>query len=110
MREHCGDLKRANEPLARDVGGTRSRDVPPVEADPPSRGDEKVGQEIEAGGLPRPVWADERVDAPPPYLESHVLDGHETAEFLGQALGLQDEIGRHGRPMIAMAERRRKRV
>src|SRR5262244_3638305 len=110
MREDGGDLEGAHETLARDVGGTRARDVVPLEPDAAPGRSEEVGEQVETGGLARAVRPDEGVDAAPPHLEPHVLHGHESPEFLGQALGFQDEIAGHRRPMIAMAKAWRKRV
>src|SRR5262247_4032044 len=103
MREDGGDLERAHETLARDVGGTRARDVVPLEPDAAPGRSEEVGEQVETGGLARAVRPDEGVDAAPPHLKPHVPHGHETPEFLGEPLGFQDDIVGHRRAMIAMA-------
>src|SRR5712692_10099818 len=110
MREDGRDLEGADQSPPRDVGGRGAGDLAAIEGDAAARGSEEMGEEVEAGGLACPVGPDQGVDGPPADPEAHVLHGQETPELLGQTLGLEDQIGRHGGPMIAMAQGPRKRI
>jgi hypothetical protein len=75
-----------------DVGGSGARDVAALEGDAAARRGEEVREQIEARRLAGPVGADERVDRAAPDAEGDVAHRDETAELLGEPLGLQDRV------------------
>src|SRR4051812_15057606 len=97
MRKDSGDLKRAHESKARDVGGRQSRNVLPLECDAATSRLEKLGQQIEAGGLTGAVRTDERVNGPARDAQSDAVHRHEAGELLGQILGFEDDVPAHRR-------------
>ena len=52
----------------------------------------EAGQQVEEGGLPRPVGADQRGDQAALYLEVVHVDGHQTPEAAQHAVGHDHRI------------------
>src|SRR2546429_9690256 len=60
----------------------------------------ELGQEIEAGGLARAVRADQRVNRAAGNAQIDAVDRNEAGKFLGEILGLEDEIVAHEAPAL----------
>jgi hypothetical protein len=90
--EDCGNLEGPDEALARDLVRPLAGDVLAVEEDRASRGRQKLGQEIEAGGLACAVRPDHRMNGAAADLKIDVADRGETAELLAEPAGREDDI------------------
>src|SRR5713226_6414399 len=95
LRKHRRDLERAHEPEPRHVGGSKPGDVVALVDDAAVGGAQKFGQQIEASGLAGAIRADQRVDRPALDTQVDVTDRDEAREFLGEALGLEDDVVGH---------------
>src|SRR5205809_7493768 len=60
----------------------------------------ELGQEIEAGGLAGAVRADQRVNRAAGNAQVDAVDRNEPGKFLGEILGLEDEIVAHEAPAL----------
>ena len=69
-----------------------------VEQDLPARRLEKLGQQVEAGGLAGAVGADQRVDGAATHLEVDVVDGHEAFELFDESPRFQNDVRTHAGP------------
>ena len=98
VAEHGRDLERADQAHLGHVGGLGARDVAPFVGDPPARGGEELGEQVEAGGLAGAVGADQRVDGTAANPQRHVLDRVEAAELLAEPLGREDLLLGHSCP------------
>ncbi len=96
VAEHGRDLKAADEPEPCHRRRGEAGDVPPLEAHGAARGLEKLGEQVEAGGLAGAVRADQRVDRPRLHPQIDLVHGHEAAKLAGQSAGLQDGVGHPG--------------
>src|SRR5262245_20604344 len=77
----------------------------------------KLGQEIEAGGLAGAVGADQRMNRAARNAQVDAVDRNEAGKFLGEILGLEDEVVAHearallvGRSVSTFATRSAKRL
>ncbi len=91
-REHRGHLERADHPAAGDVRRPRVRDVLAPEPDLAAGHGHEAGQQVEDGGLARPVRPDERVDRPARDAQRHPVHRHELVELLHEPAGLEDTL------------------
>ncbi|MNT67033.1 hypothetical protein D3C72_2051460 [compost metagenome] len=96
LREHGRYLERTHDAAARGLRGAFLRDVHAVVHDLAARRDVELGQQIEERRLARAIRADQRMDGAAPHAQVDVVDRHESAEFLGQAPGLKDDVAVHG--------------
>ena len=83
MVEELHQSKGAGDPLPGDTVGRASLDGHAAEEDAARLGGEKTRHQVEKGGLPAPVGADDRLDGAPGHPKAHLLHGLEAAE--GQA-------------------------
>ncbi|MPM44361.1 hypothetical protein SDC9_91039 [bioreactor metagenome] len=84
MREHGRDLKRADHATPRNLRRRLAGDVLTIELDGARGGLKKLGQQVEAGSLPRAVGADQCMDRAAAHGQVHIADSGETLEFLGE--------------------------
>src|SRR5690606_34482204 len=92
VREHRGDLERADHAAARDLCRPLARDVHAVEHDGARGRLQELGQQVEAGRLARPVGTDQRMDASTPDGQIHIADRREALELLGQVACLEYDV------------------
>src|SRR3954468_17679310 len=95
VREHARDLERADEPKPRDVVRLHRGDVAAVVLDRAPRDVQELGQKIEAGRLPGPVRADERVDRPALNRQVDIADRRKALELLRETLGRKNGVLGH---------------
>src|SRR6266536_3914541 len=100
MWEHGGDLERSHQPEPRDPRRRQRRDVTPLVHDTSPGRIHEFGQEIEAGGLAGAVRADQRVNRAAGNAQVDAVDRNEPGKFLGEILGLEDEIVAHEAPAL----------
>src|SRR5574337_103193 len=103
VREDGGNLERADEPEPRDARRAHRGDVAPVERDPPGRRPDELGQHVEAGRLAGAVRPDQGVNRSALDPQEDVADGLEIAKALAEALGDENVVGSHSRPLMAVA-------
>src|SRR5690349_25126760 len=96
VREHRGNLERANEPEPRDRRRTRPGDLAAVEEDLAARRRQEMREQVEAGRLAGAVRPDQRVNGPAADREIHVVDGDEALELLREAARFENVVVRHG--------------
>src|SRR5262249_40372762 len=89
LLEQRGELERPDQAALDDPVRSEPGDVLTVEPDRPGRRLEEPRQEVEAGGLARPVGADQPDDLALRDAEVEVLDRGEPVEALGELAGLQ---------------------
>ncbi|MCY1225006.1 hypothetical protein D9M72_371890 [compost metagenome] len=92
VREHGGDLERADHAASRDLRRAFARDVVAVEQDRAGRGLEEFGEQVEAGRLAGTVGADERVDRTALHREVDLADRGESLEFLGELACFKNDV------------------
>src|SRR5712691_9347506 len=97
MRKDGRDLERAPDAETRHVGRRERGDVAPLIDDAPARRLQELGQQIEAGGLASAVRSDQRVNSTACDAQAHAVHRHKTGKFLGEVLGLEDDLGTHRR-------------
>src|SRR5262252_8018102 len=97
MRKDSRDLERAHDTETRHVSWRERRDVTPFVDDTPARRLQKFGQQIEAGGLAGAVRSDQRVNSAARDAQANAVHRHKTGKFLGEVLGLEDDLGTHRR-------------
>ncbi len=78
------DLEGPADPQAAPAECRELRDVGPPEDDRSARGRQQTRDEIEHGGLPRPVGADQPEDLALPDLEADPGDGRQATEVLAE--------------------------
>jgi hypothetical protein len=101
VRENGGDLKRAHQAKPRHPRRRERRDVAPLVDDASPARAHELGQEVETGRLARAVGADQRVNRTARNAQIDPADRDESGEFLGEILGLEDEIVAHAaRPLL----------
>src|SRR5215469_4617649 len=93
MRKDRGNLERADKAAARHRGWRLGRDVAAVVENLPGARVEKLGQQVEDGGLAGAVRPDQRVDRAAPDFEVDSLDGGKAAELFAQSAGLENQVG-----------------
>ncbi len=93
--EEADGLEGPGDAELDDAVGGPVRDVSALEADSSPVGAVIAGDEVEDGGLARPVRADEPDDGPLLHVEGDFVYGRQSAEGLGNALKLQQA---HGAP------------
>src|SRR5438034_5403072 len=104
MRKYRRDLERTDQADTRHIGRRHRGNILPLVENPARRRLQKLGQEIEAGGLAGPVRANQGVNTAPPNLERDVANSKETREFLGQSVGFENElIGQTNFPLATNA-------
>src|SRR6516165_6541956 len=92
VRKHRRDLERAYETEPRDIGRRHRRDVPSLVENCPGRRLQEFGQQIEARRFPGPVRTDQRVNMTSADLKCDIANGKKPREFLGQSVGLENEL------------------
>ena len=92
VREHRRNLERTHQPEPRDIGRRHRRDVLSLVVDRPGRRLQELGQEVEARRFPGPVRTDQRVNMTTTDLKLDIANGKKPREFLGQSLGLENEL------------------
>src|SRR5262249_58878412 len=93
----------------RNIGWWQRRDVTPVVDDPPPCGAQELGQKIEAGGLARAVWTNERVNGPARDPQVDLADRHKAREFLRQILRFENDLAAHDATSLRLVWRFRER-
>ena len=84
-RKDIDDLKRPRDTLLAGLMRRKSRDVPALKDDLAFIRFEQAGNEIEEGGLPRPVGPDHGHDLSLVHGEIRSVDRHKRAKAFGQA-------------------------
>ncbi len=87
-------LEGARQALAVEAAGVRLVEAVAVEADGAGIGLEIAGDDVEGGGLARPVRPDKRRDRALGDREAAIVDGAHAAEMLAQPVDFE-ERGRH---------------
>src|ERR1035438_6443193 len=77
MGEHRGHLERADDSTARDLGRSREGDVLAFVENLAAGRNQELGEQVEAGGLTGPVWADQRMDLAAAYPKVDVARSEE---------------------------------
>src|SRR5712691_4164088 len=97
MRKDGRDLERAHDAETRHVCRRERGDVAPLIDDASACRLQELGQQIEAGGLASAVRSDQRVNSPACDAQAHAVHRDKTGKFLGEVLGLEDDLGTHRR-------------
>src|SRR5258708_19234083 len=84
------DLERAGQAQPADLVGLAAVDPGSPEEDPSARGREVAVDQVEDGGLPRPVRPDQPQDLPLLQAEGHVAHGQQAAEALADVVELEE--------------------
>ena len=92
VQKNGGNLERADDPHAGDLGRTGGRDVAAIEENLPAGGSEEPGEQVEAGGLAGAVRTDQGVDVAALDPQVDFADRRESPELLAEFPGLQDDI------------------
>jgi len=92
VREDSRDLEGADDAAARNLRRPLTRDVDAVEQDGARGRLQKLGQQVETGGLAGPVGPDQRVDGAAHHGQVHLADGREPLELLGELVRLQNDV------------------
>ncbi len=100
VRKNRRDLKRAHQPEPGDIGRVKGCDVAAFEHDATARGVEKLAEQIEASGFPRPVRADHGVNGAARNPQIDGAHGDKTGKILGQVFGLKNRITSHNDPPL----------
>ena len=87
--KHGGNLERADDAAARDLGRLRVGDVLAVVENVAGGRDEKFRQQVEKRGLAGAIGADQGVNLAPLHLQVDVAHSDKALEFLGQAFGFE---------------------
>ncbi|MNT48544.1 hypothetical protein D3C72_1853280 [compost metagenome] len=80
VREHRGNLKRADHAPPRNLRWLFARDVDAVEQNGAGGRLQELGQQVEAGGLARAVRPDQGVDRAAAYIQVDFTDGSKASE------------------------------
>jgi hypothetical protein len=80
IRKDGGDLKRSAEPLLGKAGRPFLRDVPALADDAARCGGQELADQIEEGGLPGAVGANQSVYGPLPNRQRHTVHREEAGE------------------------------
>ena len=100
MGEHGRDLEGADDSHARHFRRLRAGDVPALPGDGSPGRLEKLGEQVEAGGLAGPVRADQRMDRAASDTERDVLHGDEAAKLLRQPRRFENDLA--GQPSLPL--------
>src|SRR3954453_6150036 len=96
MRKHRRDLKRTHNAESRDLSGGNASNVIALVEDAAARRAQEFREQIEAGSLPCPVGADQRMNGAALDAQIDAIDRDESREVLGQILGFEDGRTTHG--------------
>src|SRR3981081_855804 len=91
MREHRGQLERAADAAARDLGRFFECDVLAVIDDLTTGRNQELGEQVEEGCLARAVGTDQRLDLSAAYPQVDVAHCDKAAELLCQVARFDDE-------------------
>ena len=92
VRKDGRDLKRANHAAAGNLCRRLAGDVHAIELDAAGAGLQKLGQQVETGGLAGTVGADQRMDGATLHCQIDLADGGKAFELFGELLGFENEV------------------
>jgi hypothetical protein len=88
--EEIGPLEGTNQAFPGDLVGPQTRDVFPLGNNLSIGRGEKPGYDVEEGGLPGPVGADQSQDFPGGQAEAHPAQGRQPPEMLADVFNFQN--------------------
>src|SRR5215468_8707485 len=95
MGKYRRDLERTHQPEPRYVGRRQRRNILALVDDAAACGLEKLGEQIEAGGLAGAIRTDQGMNGAARDTQVDAAYGYEPGEVLGEILGLEDDLRAH---------------